>query len=355
MHAEPSPVHVDSLGSEGFDNPNAESNESMPYIPQITPLSENNTIALSKLPNGVYGLELFIAADGHLVEEGLSEDIIMDELRWTQENIGVSKLSTDVATVLYCETDQSPHKIYTAPDPTTDTSDPYDPNHPDDPNNPDDSDDIGMGPDENGDGEREMVTKEWVDENQYNIAYRIIDSNNITINGSENEYDVSDTLPTTFAFYLHKTMMPDNIYNYKYYTSYYYEISKAEYDSASQEAKDNNEYVKVGNAYARRFATDSLSGGKWLRDVIVLNQKSPGFVNYSEINDEEVIVGAIYNTEWLNEQLAKQSDGQYRIFVFVDIVMTYETKYSGQQIEIQMESRPCGIITIKNRQLVDLD
>jgi hypothetical protein len=102
-------------------------------------------------------------------------------------------------------------------DPDDDPDDPDDPDNPsdpgdeDDPDNPDDPDDIPI------------VDPDWIDKNDKNIAYRVSDSDNVQSDGS---HDVSDMLPTTFAFYIKDDKIYDPIYQFTYDLSFFYETVK---------------------------------------------------------------------------------------------------------------------------------
>lgn len=334
-------MSITSLGSDEHDNPNAESN--IKKIPAVQVLAKDGTSVDGNLPNGIYGLTVHIAAAKHRNELYLGEDIITS-LSWCDPSQPV--ITAQSVTFLYYDDPQEPDVITVpvAPDPPYDIDTPnedyYDPNNPDDEENLDDSDDIPI------------VGKQWVDENQYNISYRIVDSENI---GEDEIKEVNDAFPTTFAFYFKNALLYDDIYKYKYDLSFYYEITKEEYDAASADAKANREYIKDGDKYARRFATDKLSGGEWLQDIIVLNELSTGYINYNEAKENKTISGAIYNTEWLNEKLAAQANGEYHIFIYADITISYVTKGSNEYVEIYDTERARGVLTIKNRQLVNLD
>jgi ribosomal protein L27 len=340
-------ILVSSFGSNGFDNPNTTSQDSYSHFGDIVTLADRNLVVNGPLPNGVYGISLIVPPDNYKNEKGLSEDIVF-ELGWNLNNTeGVHVVKTSSSVFLNSAVDKPggvKNNVIVAPDTPVNESDVYNPNDPDDPSNPDDSNDISI------------VSKDWVDRNQYNVSYRVVDSLNIQVNNSSTIYDVNDTLPVTFSFYLKNDFCPDDTHTYQYNVSFYYEVSKAEYDSANQDAKDSKQYIQVGEGkYARRFKTESLSGGDYLQDVIALNQKSHGYINYSTINDNQTISGAIYNTSWINEKLAAQSNGEYHIYIYVDTIVAYKTKGSEKNIVIRPAYRDGGVLTIKNRQLINLD
>ena len=347
-------IYMDTVGSIGFDNPNTETKDSLSRVKDVNPMTINETVATGKLPNGVYALTLFIPPDDYEKELGFEEEIVF-KTGWTLENSKKEHLETKAISVLYDMSDipEIEGNMPTAPDvPVQDPNDatpenpydPYDPSHPDDPANMDDSNDITI------------VDTKWIDENDRNVNYRIIDSENITGGAGSLNFDVSDTLPTTFAFYLNDPNIYDENYNYIYHLSFYYEITKAEYDAAAPSAKTSNEYIVTEGTYFRRFKSNSLSGGENLQDIIVLNKFSPGYDTYSTLKNKELTLsGAVYNTNWINEQLAKQDDGEFKIALFVDTEIHYKSKFGQFDIVLNRNTRSYGVLIMKNRELIRLD
>lgn len=346
-------IHIETLGSDAFENPNKEFNKKT--FENIVPLNANNIgVKGNPLPNGLYGLVLESWPSKSENPKGLMEDFVKD-LQWDKNKMSKQLLSANAVTFIE-STIRKPGtepKIPVAPDmPPDDKTPPYDPNYPESPDNPDDSNDIPR------------VDIEWIDNNFGNLAYRIIDSENISGDKDNPVFEVNDKLPTTFAFYVQDNTLRDEIYHTRYYLSFYYEISAQEYEAARAEAEGQNaldefesklEYIKVDGKYARRFNTPNLSGGDSLTDVIAFNKLSDGWVNINEAAKNKTVSGAIYNTDWINEKLAQQADGDYNIYIYVDPVTTYESKTDGSLMEIKHASRQSGTFVIKNRQLVNLD
>ena len=354
-------ITIEKLGTDGFVNPNQSSNGSKAYFERVVPKTEKNQDASGALPNGVYGLTLYTAPDEYKSEGGLAEDIVT-EFQWTLdgskvgtivncENGKVGQIAANTVTFLHYQDEDKPGttELEVAPELPVDRNDPYDPNNPDDTtNDPDDSTDIGKD-----------VDVDWVEKNKFDVAYRVVDP----VNVQDNIYDFNDILPVTFGFYVKDDTFKETFSNgeqhmtYQYMISFYYEITAEEYVAASAAAKNSKEYVQIGGGqYARRFRTESLSGGDWLKDIIVLNESSAGYVSYGEAGCNEVVTGAIYNTDWLTDKLAAQTvDNEYNIYIAVDTVVTYETKISETPISVELVGRAYGKLTIKNRQLVNLD
>jgi hypothetical protein len=338
-------ITITKLGSSSFANPNKESAQSFPTIPEVKVYTTNNSLASGDLPNGTYGLALFIPPDGYESEEVLMEDIT-HSLAW---NLGSSKVteSNETCEVLLMDVDvdlPGIPKTIVAPDPQSDPDDPYDPENPDDASNPDDSNDIPI------------VELEWIDTHSKDKAYRIVDSDNILVSNGNTTYDVIDTLPSMFAFYQKNSLSYDKeAITYSYTVSYYYQVTQAEYDKATTAQKNSGEYRMIEGYPMRRFRSNTHSGGDELQDVIVLNQTSPGYLSYSTLEENLCVSGAVYNTSWINEKMQEQSSGTYHVAVWVDPTYTYQVKGSNQVITVVPTQKSYGILTFKNRQLNNLD
>jgi hypothetical protein len=388
MSDENGTIIITTLGTEEFSNPNTESSELM--IDAVSPQTINGSLAthvgntdkpneLHALPNGSYALSVHVTADGFSDIEGLSEDIIFatkwesgkDQIVNTQSVVILRFDPEDpdqgipMAPTPDPDDPESPDPNY--PDPTPDDDDPknpgpggttpepedpYDPNMPDDPRDPDDSEDIPL------------VDKDWVDAHKDDLAYRVVDSDNLDDDG---KHEVKDVLPVTFSFYLNDDFDYDEIYEYSYKISFYYQITKTEYNDAPQYMKDNGTYLHhemipedpTDDLYMKKFS-NSQGDADYLRNIIVLNENSTGFVDYNEIERNRTISGAIYNTEWLDERFAiknvgDDNNGEYQIYVKVDVTMTYLTKANGVPIVRTVDGMYWGTLTIKNRQLFPLD
>lgn len=370
-------------GSTSFENPNLETD--IKIIPNFVALTENNQVTTAALPNGSYHIEIYIPQDGMHDETYISEDLTRG-LTWSDDTWGQETKVFETTTMLYKE--ENPQNTPTIPvgpdpepdfpeepdypydpDPNTpndpddprepyDPEDPYDPDYPDDPEDPNDSEDIPL------------VPRKWVDENGTRVAYRIVDSDNITTTDGQTSHDVSDKLPTTFAFYLKGLgVLNREKYTYSFNTWFYYEIDKATYDTHASACSKCGNYdadgnpmecdqylMKQGICYRRFNAVGEYAGGDYeLGDVIALNEKSAGYLNLTSLVAENATIsGSIYNYSWLNEQLAKQADGTYHILIRVNEHQSW-VGVGGQIMERDLEEYGWGVLTIKNRQLFPLD
>lgn len=301
---------ITKLGTDKITNPNEKTKDDQPYISSQTTAKDTsgNKVNISgNLPNGVYALIPVISTDNYYQETGLSEDVVTGT-GWTKEKSGKATLTEDSVVFLkyyYCPSDP-PDSIPVAPDPVDTTpNDPYDPNNPDDPNDPDDSDDIPI------------PEIKWIDTHKYDYAYRIADLENA--NTTTGVLDVNDTMPTTFAFYVNRPAETEDMYKYTYNLSFYYEVdNKGDSD------------VTVGGKYYKLFNTTKTSADDYLKNIVVLNEKSNGYISYSEIAENATVSGAIYNWRWLNEKLS--DDGDYSILIGITVDVTYTPKFYGEEI-----------------------
>ena len=351
------------VGTAAFTNPNEESKQSIATVPAVNVVTVKGKQETGLLPNGVYAWVMQFAPDEHKVEIGLVDDVVT-EVTWKEEKQETQLVDASSATMFYhSKNEDDRFKVPVAPNPDPDADDspnasdpdnpndpnnpysPYDPLRPEDPSDPDDSKDIPL------------VTPEWIDSHQYNAAYRVIDLGNYELDENGNPiYDVKDRMPTTFAFYVKKLLMTEEIYHYNYRVSFYYEVPKAEYDAATQAQIDSYEYDTNDNGlYFRRLSIGSLSGGESLQNIITLNETSDGFVNFTSASEDGSISGSIHNTEWLNEKMKQAENGKYHIAVRVDVTMSYNSKATGEPIEVEVGQPLMGILEIRNRHLFELD
>lgn len=370
-------------GSTSFQNPNRET--AITTIPNFVALTENNQVTTAALPNGSYHIEIYIPQDGMNDEMYISEDLTRG-LTWSEDTWGQETKVFETTTMLYKEiTDPQNPDVPVGPEPEPDfpdepdypydpdpntpndpddprepydPEDPYDPDYPDDPEDPNDSEDIPL------------VPRKWVDENETRVAYRIVDSDNVTTTDGQTTHDVSDKLPTTFAFYLKELgVLNREKYTYSFNTWFYYEIDKATYDTHASACSKCGDYdadgnlmecdqylMKQGICYRRFNAVGEYAGGDYeLGDVIALNENSAGYLNLTSLVAENATIsGSIYNYSWLNEQLAKQADGTYHILIRVNEHQSW-VGVGGQIMERDLEKYGWGVLTIKNRQLFPLD
>lgn len=342
-------ITITQMGTDGFDNPNTESSASTPKFNRVDPKTDAGTsVSGHDLPNGEYALLLRVVGDGYHKEDIIADGRTGIDLQWT--NGESENKHSQVLVALRKQPDPIPEppmlEVVVAPD--APIADPEGDNK--DPQNPE-SDRIGV--DETG----EIVAKDWVDKNKKNISYRIVDPSNLDGNSSDAAHEVNDTLPTSFAFYFKNTQNKDSTINYTYNLSFYYEIDAQAFAEASDEQKNNYEYIEKNGNYYRRFSTDLLQGGDDLSDVIQFNVNSEGYVNNNQALDNGVITGMIYNTEWINEKLLSQmdGDGKYTILVSIDIVSEDSIMFSRFPIINYHTNRFYGTLTIRNRNLVNLD
>lgn len=335
---------ITKLGTDKITNPNEKTKDDQPYISSQTTAEDTNGNRVNisgNLPNGVYALIPHISADNYYQETGLSEDVVTGT-GWTKEKSGMTTLAEDSVVFLKLDdTYDPPHPdktdtpetqtptIPVAPDPVDTTpDDPYDPNNPDDPSDPDDSDDIPI------------PEIKWIDTHKYDYAYRIADLENA--NTTTGVLDVNDTMPTTFAFYVNRPAETEDMYKYTYNLSFYYEV-----------ANKGDSDVTVGGKYYKLFNTTKTSADDYLKNIVVLNEKSNGYISYSEIAENATVSGAIYNWRWLNEKLS--DDGNYTILIGISVDVTYTPKFYGEEITLTGIKTEYGALNIKNRVLIPLD
>lgn len=330
-------ISVVQIGSTSFSNPNT--NVDIDSVSKVEPVTLSNTPTFgNSLPNGVYALTPFIDATGYKAEKGLSEEISV-KLQWLENTSKQEKLSETGVSFVWDKDVVPEIDTIIAPDPTSKPNDPYDPLNPDDKVlDADDSTDIGL------------VTPSWIDKHKHDIAYRIFDSDNFVSENSETKYDVRDLLPTTFAFYFNEKTEKDVNRTYRYFMSFYYEASQQEYQEALNAGK--TVMRMQDGTYAIKFddrGTDSLT------NYIVLNEMSDGYIDYGESEANKSVSGAIYNAEWLNDRLRTKINGTYKIYIVLQVQESYPAKYSGTIITSMQPMKYVGTLTIKNRQLVNLD
>ena len=359
--------------TESFANPNMETDVS--HIPSFVSLTENNKATTAALPNGAYHIEVYIPEDGMYDETYISEDLTRG-LTWSEQTWNQEVKTYETVTMLYKEvTTENTPTLPIGPDPEPDYPDepdyPYDPENPydpEDPYDPDYPDEPSVDPNDSED--IPLVPIKWVDENDTRVAYRIVDSDNVTTTDGQTTFDVSDKLPTTFAFYLKEEGgLNRDKYTYSFNTWFYYEISDSEYNTHAGHCGLCGEYDEYGDptfcdqylvkqkiAYRRFNAVGEYAGGDYeLGDIIALNENSAGFLNLTSIKSEQATIsGSIYNYSWLNEQLAGKADGTYHILIRVNEHQSW-VGVGGQIMERDLKEYGWGVLSIKNRQLFPLD
>ena len=70
---------------------------------------------------------------------------------------------------------------------------------------------------------------------------------------------------------------------------------------------------------------------------------------------ENLTVAGEISAKWIEEKLASQTDGDYDIYVRIEVVKEYKDRVEGMPITSAEKSLILGKITVKKRQLVNLD
>jgi hypothetical protein len=84
-------IKIDKIGTDGFANPNKDTQLSKPYIKDVVPSTISKNIATGELPNGAYALILYISADDYREELGLCESVILNT-GWTKQHSAVDEI-----------------------------------------------------------------------------------------------------------------------------------------------------------------------------------------------------------------------------------------------------------------------
>lgn len=350
-------ILMTKLGSEQF-NTNDIIDE--PFMSQVVVNTTGGQVSVSDLPNGIYVLRCLGAPNSYEAELAVANDMV-PETQWTENTSDVAVLTVNTSTLLHKQKDWPDVTPQIAPDP----SKPVGP-----------SDDLPEQIDLPSDPTQiPTVTVEWVQKNQKNIAYRITDTVNITVDKDNKvEYDVQDKLPTTFAMFINNPNVrdqqetPTNWYTYE--MGFYYEIpesavpaaEKTRLTEAGQNAEDKlyeidieQTYIKVGDKYAKKFDTNVPNADDYIGKHIVLNPDSEGYNdNMSTVKTHHATIsGALYNTKWLNDMLTQNADHEFDIFVVTRAkhhILSFDT-----QEYVKTFPSTAGILRIKVRELINLD
>lgn len=344
------------IGSDGFVH------ETIGAIPpiQVETLGSKQ-ITTADLPNGVYALRCIGLPRGYEKEVAVANDIVITA-QWKKETSNKTLIPTRTSTLLFKDTEDANPKPIIAPDPSEfpELPDPDDglPEQIDLPENPTQiptiSDDV-------------KIVIDWIDKNRHNIAYRITDKVNITTKEDNTiSYDVQDKLPTTFAMYMRNLMVRDSdeeskTDGYDYEIAFYYEISAAEYNKAPAADKSDivdidKTYIKINsNTYAKKFNMNDASAVDYIGSQIVLNPESMAYADsMTSVKSHNLpLFGALYNTVWLNDQLSKQTDNEFDIFVVSRTTRWFQS--FDTQIHTDVWDSQFGILRIKVRELINLD
>lgn len=348
---------IDSLGTPAVKNINTESLASISATPACYPQTSSRRPAVGALPNGLYMFTPYVPADEFEGEYGLEEGVT-DGLGWTEGKSTTETLNDQVLVMLkHVRIRDEVYDIPVAPDvPVPDPSDPSKPYDPYEPTNPDDP--SGADPESN---DIPLVDTKWVDDNTKNIHYRVTDSMNVTDNGSSLEYHMSDNLPVTFAFYLKDDSVYDPNYTYRYNLAFYYEVTENEYvdaGNANSNAEDSGEIMIHKGLHFRRFKAEGLSGGKSLSEAMEFNQKSDGYGSLTRLRDNGknlTVSAAIKDTDWINDRLRTDKDGDVKILVQIKVQQIYKDKATNTSITVNESQPRYGMLTIKERELWSLD
>lgn len=368
-------IKIDKLSSGKIDNPFPEATTNQSYIPAANALMYQQSlqtlgkgeISSNELPNGVYYIKVLYYDENTQTEKALSENILFDTAwstsRYTEENISHDSLhliQTD-------PNEPSPYHINIAPDLPNSITDGlrYNP------------DDVVGTKNQILIGDELDITKvlpstqaytdftralQWIDKHSDDYSYRIFEMiNNDSSDDTPDDYNVNteivDNLPTTFAMYINHNVIPEAHVEYHYYTQYFYEVTKAEFDSASAAEKKANYRVYADDSdtmhYYKKFTSNEML------NTFVFNSDSAGYIRYFEggyeIDANKPVTGAVYNIDWLSRRMATSSvEGTYRILIEIDVEKTTYNWITGTSSTDHL-NRNVGTIKIKNRQLFDLD
>lgn len=289
-------------------------------IPAVEVATKSGSNTSGYLPNGEYKFKAMIPAVDYMVLLEDTEIAYAGEWRSELERVEVKGEGWQVKEPTEPRDD---FEFPVAPSPSN--PDGYTP-----PANPDvfDPDEINI------------PTLEWVKNHANDLLYRV----------TEDDKTLSDKLPATFAFYVRNTRQ---IQGTKIeHISFLYEITEEEYN-AGRASTDKKYYKKIADGvYAKRFNPNDGTEDA-LKSILALNENSPGFNGYDLVTDSQVVSGAIYNLDWLNEKMleAEKRDGTFKIYV---------SHYTEYQYNNTLNITTIGKIvyssfTIKNRQLFNLD
>ena len=351
-------LFINMFGSQVITNPNVTSqdlNATFERVDVTDTLGRgvNNTA----LPNGDYILSVIMAPDEHEIEDMFENTPIYQT--WTKEDSRLDILERINTVPFYHARNTVAANgwdnagTYLAPSPIDHSpEDPYNPREPDLPDQcPDDSDDIPI-PDDIA----------WIVKHRNDRAYRTIDRDNFT--------DTQDIIPTTMAMaYTDSTVTQWNtqyaLYMFYEITADEYNAAKAAYEAAGFTANQwerNWEYRRQAFGgevlYFRRFAVTASGNAAILTQNIAFNkdENSAWMSSYEEIERNLPMSAALYNTSWINMQMATQDfQGAYHIGFGVLTIREKQNPLSHMDLRKEEFSDSLAILCIRNRQLFNMD
>lgn len=356
-------VLVDKMGSDALSNPYPDETNNKTFISAAMAFNEDGEAMYNELPNGVYFLRVYQQDAQSEFEYGLTENIVFDT-SWKASSYVKQNIQEDSLHLIQVEPDKpGVYELNLAPDlPVSTTSSlRYDPH-----NVVESKDRIYIGNERNIStilGCRKSDTNysdalAWINKHMNDFSYRI--SEMINNDGSDNIQDdqnrnseIMDNLPTTFAMYVSRDIIPQSNATFKYYTYYYYQVTKTDYDNATAAEKKNKTYITDDGLHYKRFTSQEML------DDIVMNANSAGYVKYIdggyEIDINKPVMGAVYNINWLNQRMAEASvNGTYNILVKLEVEKTTTNKLTGEQTIDRLNSGKTTL-RIKNRNLFNID
>lgn len=355
-------VLIDKLGSARIQNPQPLLTSSKSYIDAVYPKAEDASVYDHALPNGVYYIRIYQLGLNMQSEYGLAENIIYTTA-WSEDKVTIHNVEDDSLHLVQVKPDDEVYDLNIAPDLPLSKDDDlrYDPQDVVSTKNK-----ILIGNEKRLTeilGCRQIDTNyqaalNWIDKHMYDYSYRIFeminnDPTDDTADDPNFNTEIADNLPTTFAFYINHDIKYEANVDYHYYTTYYYQITKDEYDVATSDEIGNKTYMRVNGLYYKKF------NSRELLNCLAINHDSAGYVRYIEggyeIDSNKPIMGAVYNLAWVNERMMNASvEGTYRILVQLDVEKTTTNFLSGVQTVDHLNST-LGELRIKNRNLFDLD
>ena len=364
-------ITITNLSSGKMENPFVNETSNQEQIPATSAMMyayghhslENGETSTNQLPNGVYYVRIYQYDENTQTEYGLAENILFDTA-WDSQRVTNKVVSHDSLHLIQVD-DVGPgvYEIHIAPDLPNSTTDNlrYDPNDVVNTKNQiligDELDISKVLPSTQSDTDFTRALQ-WIDKHAKDFSYRIYEM--INNDGSDDIADdsnvnteVLDNLPTTFAMYINHDITPELNVEYNYYTKYYYQITKAEYDSVSDAEKKSGNYLIWEGIYYKKFTSNEML------NIFAFNSNSAGYMRYFEggyeIDANKPVTGAVYNVNWLSKRMAAASiEGTYRILIEIDVQKTTHN-WINNTTQVDHLNSGFGTIRIKNRHLFNLD
>lgn len=363
-------ITITNLSSGKMENPYVNETSNQEQIPETSAkmyayghhnLSSGET-STNELPNGVYYLRIYQYDENTQTEYGLAENILFDTA-WDAQRVTNKVVSHDSLHLLQVGTIPGVYEIHIAPDlPNSTTEDlRYDPNDVVNTKNQiligDELDISKVLPSTQDDTDFSRALQ-WIDKHAKDFSYRIYEMiNNDSSDDIADDYNVNtevlDNLPTTFAMYIDHDIVPELNVKYNYYTRYYYQITKSDYDALSTAEKRSGNYLIYDGIYYKKFTSNEML------NIFAFNSNSAGYMRYFEggyeIDSNKPVMGALYNVNWLSKRMANASiEGTYRILIEIDVQKT-TYNWINNTTQIDHLNSGYGTIKIKNRHLFNLD